>query len=129
MNNTLTQNENRTQTGKVTRERGFVTPQVNIVETKDEYLLEAEMPGVNKDGLEVLLEGNELSIVGHRQLDEVANSELVYRESTPRDYRRTFVLDPTIDTAHIQAHMEQGVLKLQLPKAEKIKPRKISVTD
>jgi len=129
MNNTLTQNENRTQTGNVTRERGFVTPQVNIVERKDEYLLEAEMPGVNREGLEVLLEGNELSIVGRRQLDEVANAELIYRESTPRDYRRTFVLDPTIDTARIQAHMDQGVLKLHLPKAEKIKPRKISVTD
>lgn len=128
--NTLTKNENRTQsTNKVSRDRGYVIPQVNILETKDEYLLEAEMPGVNKDGLEVLLEGNELSIIGRRQQDEPQNADLVYRESTPRDYRRSFVLDPTIDTGKINAQMEQGVLKLHLPKAEKVKPRKIAVTD
>jgi HSP20 family protein len=131
--NTLTKNENRTQTqqpsetGQVTRERGFVTPQVNITESKDEYVLEAEMPGVTKDGLEVLLEGNELSIVGRRRSFEPPNAQLVYRESTPRDYRRTFVLDPAIDTSKIRAHMEQGVLMLHLPKAEKVKPRKIAI--
>ena len=127
--NILTKNENRTQpANNVTRDRGFVTPQVNIVETKEEYLLEAEMPGVTKDGLEVLLEGNELSIIGRRQSDEPQNASLIYRESTPRDYRRTFVLDPAIDNSKILAQMEQGVLKLHLPKAEKVKPRKIAVT-
>jgi HSP20 family protein len=128
--NTLTKNENRAQEARNVRpERGYVTPQVNIVETKDEYLLEAEMPGVSKDGLEVLLEANELSIVGRRNSDTVPGADLIYRESTPRDYRRTFVLDPAIDTAKINAQMEQGVLKLHLPKAEKVKPRKITVTD
>jgi HSP20 family protein len=55
--------------------------------------------------------------------------DLLYRESTHRDYRRVFVLDPTIDTARIEAKMECGVLRLHLPKAEKVKPRKITVTD
>jgi len=127
--NTLTKNENRTQPAtNASPDRGFVTPQVNIVETKEEYLLEAEMPGVTKDGLEVLLEGNELSIIGRRQYDEPQTATLIYRESTPRDYRRTFVLDPAIDNSKILAQMEQGVLKLHLPKAEKVKPRKIAVT-
>jgi len=127
--NTLTKNENRTQPVKnASRDRGFVTPQVNIIESNEEYLLEAEMPGVTKEGLEVLLEANELSIIGRRQYDEPQNANLVYRESTPRDYRRTFVLDPAIDTSKIVAQMEQGVLKLHLPKAEKVKPRKIEVT-
>jgi len=125
--NTLTKTDNWTQPGNLQKERGYVTPQVNIVETKDEYLLEAEMPGVSKDGLEVLLEGNELGIVGRRQTENLANAELIYRESTPRDYRRTFVLDPAIDTARIRAQMEEGVLTLHLPKAEKVKPRKIAV--
>ena len=129
--NTMTQTEKRTATtdGQHQQtERGYVSPPVNITETKDGYLLEAEMPGVNKDGLEILLEGNELALVGHRGADP-AGVELVYRETSNRDYRRTFVLDPTIDTEKIDAKMDNGVLKLHLPKAEKVKPRKITVTE
>ena len=63
----------------------YVLPEVNIFEEKDGYTLEAEMPGVNKDGLEVLLEGNELTIVGHRQHAAV-EGELVFRE---RDRKST----------------------------------------
>jgi len=106
----------------------YSSPTVNLSESKDAYLLEAEMPGVKKEGLEVLLEDNELTIVGHRQ-PETLNAELVYRESKPRDFRRVFVLDPSIDTKKISAQIDQGVLKLSLPKAERIKPRKIEVAD
>jgi len=109
-------------------ERNYVTPNVDITESKDGYLLEAEMPGVNKEGLELLLEGNELTIVGHRQTDAI-DGQLLYRESSPTDYRRIFALDPTIDSGKISAHFEQGILKLTLPKAERVKPRKITVAD
>jgi HSP20 family protein len=106
----------------------YTSPTVNLSETKDAYLLEAEMPGVSKDGLEVLLEANELTIVGHRQPENLS-AELLYRESKPRDFRRVFVLDPSIETTKISAQVDQGVLTLNLPKAEKIKPRKIEVAD
>lgn len=106
----------------------YVLPEVNIFEEKDGYTLEAEMPGVNKDGLEVLLEGNELTIVGHRQHAAVAG-ELIFRESQTADFRRVFELDPAIDTSRIVAKMNQGVLTLSLPKSEKVKPRKIAVND
>jgi HSP20 family protein len=109
------------------RERqAWLQPYVNIVETKDAYVLEAEMPGVSKEGLEVLLEGNELTIVGTRKYG-VEGAELVYRESQDRGFRRTFELDPTIDTQGISARMENGVLHLELRKAEKVKPRRITV--
>lgn len=108
------------------RERGYLQPPVNVMETKDGYILEAEMPGVAKDGLEVLLEDNELTIVGHRR-QGVEGANPVYVESVDRDFRRSFVLDPAIDTAKISARMEGGVLTLTLPKAEKVKPRKITV--
>ena len=107
-------------------QRGFLQPAVNVVETKDGYILEAEMPGVGKDGLEVLMEDNELTIVGKRTA-AVDGLQPLYRESVDRDYRRSFVLDPAIDTAKITARIERGVLTLTLPKAEKVKPRKISV--
>ncbi len=126
---TIANTENRAaQTNNTSaNERGHLVPQVNIVETKDSFVLEAEMPGVSKNGLEVLLEGNELTIVGRRQFG-VPGAEPVYRESSPRDFRREFVLDPSIDTSKLSATIEQGVLTVTLPKTEKVKPRKIQVT-
>ena len=106
--------------------REFVSPEVNIVETKDGYVLEAEMPGVSKEGLEVTLEGNEMTIVGHRK-NEVVTGTPLFRERALADFRRVFELDPAIDTARIAAKMDQGVLSLTLPKSEKVKPRKIAV--
>ena len=104
----------------------YVTPEVNIFENKDGYVLEAEMPGVNKEGLEITLEGNELTIVGRRHA-EAAPGEALFRESPARDYRRLFELDPAIDTSKVSAKIEQGMLTLTLPKSEKVKPRKIKV--
>lgn len=120
--------ENRTtrEPQREQREQRWLQPQVNIVETKEGYELEAEMPGVNKEGLEVLLEGNELTIVG-RRAHHLEGAQAVYRESYERDFRRSFELDPSIDTQKIAARMESGVLHLTLPKAEKVKPRKIVI--
>ena len=105
-----------------------MTPVANILETGDGYILEAEMPGVGKDGLEVTVENGELAIVG-RRADRDLPGEALYRESRPLDFRRVFDLDPSIDTAKITAKMEQGILTLTLPKAEQVKPRRIEVTD
>jgi HSP20 family protein len=106
----------------------YLTPLANILETKDAYVLEAELPGVTKDGLEVSVENGELTIVGRRSV-AVPEGRAVYRESRGLDYRRSFELDPAIDTTRINAKLDQGVLTLTLPKAESVKPRKIVVTD
>ena len=94
-----------TQENRPTREqrqerRGWIQPQVNIVETSNGYSLEAEMPAVGKDGLEVLLEGTELTFVGRKNAESLG-AQLLYRESSDRDYRRTFELDPAIDSSRI----------------------------
>jgi HSP20 family protein len=106
--------------------QNFVLAPVNILETKDGYILQAEMPGVSKEGLQVTLEGNEITIVGRRS-DEGVNGETLFRESSRADFQRVFQLDPAIDTARITAKIEQGLLTLTLPKSEKAKPRKIEV--
>jgi HSP20 family protein len=128
MNNTATKMEARPAHQTNGGDRVYLSPRVDIIETKDSYLLEAEMPGVTKDGLEILLENNELTIIGRRPGEKV-EAELVYRESTPRDFRRVFVLDPTVDTGKIEAKLEDGVLNLKLPKAERLTPRRIKVND
>ena len=113
------------QQDRATRQE-YITPEVNIFETGDGYVLEAEMPGVNKDGLEITLDGTEITIVGHRHVEPL-NGQPLFRESHQADYRRLFELDPAIDTGKIAARVEQGVLTLTLPKSEKVKPRRITV--
>ena len=107
----------------------YLVPTVDIVENNDSYVLQADMPGVNKEGLEILLENNELTIIGNRTVTPTAEVQYIYRESKPAPFRRVFELDPTIDVEKIDAKIDQGVLTLTLPKSERVKPRKISVTD
>ncbi len=104
----------------------YLAPEVDIYETNEGYLIEAEMPGVSKDGLEVTLEGTQITLLGHRRQETVPGQAL-FRESRPADFRRVFELDPAIDTAKIVARMDQGVLKMTLPKSEEVKPRRITV--
>jgi HSP20 family protein len=85
------------------------------------------MPGVNKEGLEISVENNELTIVGRRSLPAVAGA-LIHRESRPENYRRMFELDPSIDANKISAKIDHGVVSLTLPKAGHVKPRKITVS-
>jgi len=106
--------------------RTYTSPDVNIYETENSYTLEAEMPGVIKENLEVTLEGNCLTLVGHRT-DAALSGAVLYRESRPADFRRVFELDPAIDAQRIRAQMHQGMLTLDLPKAEAVKPRKIAI--
>jgi len=128
--NTLAQNENRLSGANqnVTSRLNYLTPLANIVESADGYILEAEMPGVNKDGLQITVENGELVILGRRTAYESPGTQL-YGETRPVDYRRAFEIDPSIDSARITAKMDQGVLTLTLPKAEAVKPRKIVVND
>lgn len=109
------------------QERNYVAPEVNIYETPEGYVLQAEMPGVPKDGIEVTLENNTVTFVGHRRMEAVTGHPL-YRESRQADFRRVFELDPAVDHENISAEMRQGVLTLTLPKAERVKPRKIKIS-
>jgi len=106
----------------------FITPEVNIYEVKYGYVLEAEMPGVNKEGLELTLERSEITITGRRNGQSPVGEPLI-RECPTADFRRVFQLDPAIDTSKISAKMNQGVLTLTLPKSERVKPRKIAVSE
>src|SRR5437016_10878795 len=104
MNNAVASpKENPTRRDGNASERNYLSPEVNIFETKDGFVLEAEMPGVNKDGLEIILEGNTLTLVGRRNED--FSAEFVYRESQPAHFRRVFELDPAIDSGKIAAKM------------------------
>jgi HSP20 family protein len=114
------------QTNNV-RPEECIAPNVNIFETQEGYVLEAEMPGVGKDGLDITLEGTEITITGRRS-PETVTGEALFRERNTADYRRVFELDPAIDTSKVSAKIEQGILTVTLPKSERVKPRKIAVS-
>jgi HSP20 family protein len=105
----------------------FVAPAASLMEDGEGYLLQVEMPGVNKEGLEISTEGNELTIIGRRSLPTIEGT-LIHQESRREDFRRTFEIDPSIDANKINAKIEQGLLTVTLPKAERVKPRRITVS-
>jgi HSP20 family protein len=105
----------------------YVSPIVDISETAEAYLLKADLPGVSKEGVEITLENNTLTINGTRTLVETPGNR-IYGESIVADYRRVFEVDPSIDSEHITAKIDQGVLTLTLPKAERLKARKVTVS-
>ena len=108
--------------------RRYVRPRTDITETAHGFVVQVELPGVNHQGLEVTFENSELILVGHRTPASVpTGSELMYRESRPSDFRRTFELDQSIDAAGITATLDQGLLTLSLPKVEAAKPRRIEI--
>ena len=105
----------------------FVAPAASVIEDGDGYLLQVEMPGVNKEGLEISTEGNELTITGRRSLPTIEGA-VIHHESRRENFRRAFEIDPSIDVKKINAKIEQGLLTVTLPKAEHVKPRKITVS-
>ncbi len=117
--------ENRTNGNQPAEQ--FIAPVATVLENADGYMLQVEMPGVNKEGLEMWVENNELTIIGRRSLPTVQGT-VIHRESRRANFRRAFELDPSIDAGKISAKIEQGLVSLTLPKAEQVKPRKITVS-
>jgi HSP20 family protein len=122
--NTLTRETRESDRGQAQQ---FITPPASVTEIADGYMLEIEMPGVKKDGLEILVENNELTIIGRRSLPAVEGT-LIHRESRSQNFRRVFELDASIDADKISAKIDQGLVTLTLPTAEHVKPRKITVS-
>lgn len=122
--NTLTRETRESDRGQAEQ---FITPPASLTEIADGYMLEIEMPGVKKDGLDISVENNELTIVGRRSLPVVEGMS-IHRESRRESFRRVFELDPSIDGDKISAKIDQGLVTLTMPKAEHVKPRKITVS-
>jgi HSP20 family protein len=122
--NTTVRDNRETETRQTEQ---FVAPSASVLEQNDGYTLRVEMPSVDKEGLEISMENNELTIIGRRSLPTI-DGTLIHQELRRENYRRIFELDPSIDANRISAKMDQGILTLTLPKAEHVKPRKIAVS-
>jgi len=123
-----------TETKMQARERGYpektqqrraVMPPVDIYENADEVLVMADLPGIGKDSLAIHLDKGQLTIEGTRRESSEGNGLAVEFGTT--DYRRSFVLPPGIQSDGITAELNQGVLRVHLPKSAAQKPRQIQV--
>jgi HSP20 family molecular chaperone IbpA len=115
------QSVERTRWGKV------FSPAVDILETKNDLRLYADMPGVDQKSIHITIDQGVLLIQGNVDTNPVEGYELEYQEYEIGDYQRSFTLTDTVDQDKISANYTNGVLELVLPKAEEAKPRKIEV--
>jgi HSP20 family protein len=105
---------------------GYVMPRVNIYESNDDVRIEAELPGVAKDGIEIEIKDNELVLTAKRAQNGEKGT-LRFRERSSANFRRSFMLGKAVDTGKVDATMHDGVLKITLHKAERAKSRKIAI--
>jgi HSP20 family molecular chaperone IbpA len=94
---------------------------------KDSLFLLADMPGVDEKTVDIELEKNVLTITGRVENGQVKDAALMYSEYEIGDYERVFTLSDQIDRDKIVATVKNGVLRLELPKAEEVKPKKIAI--
>jgi len=106
----------------------YITPPVDIYETTNGLVVTADLPGVAKEGLDLRVENNLLTIRGKAaHAAHAAPGGPVYREYGLVNFFRQFELNEKVDQSKISAELKHGVLTLNLPKAEEAKPRKIEV--
>ncbi|WP_370416357.1 Hsp20/alpha crystallin family protein [Streptomyces fradiae] len=109
--------------GMTMAERGGWTPTAEMNETDDAYVIKAEMPGIPRDDIEVELKGNELCITG--EMDEKSEGKMLTRRRGSFCYRTS--LPGSIDSEHVEADLDDGILTVRVPKSEAARPYKIPV--
>lgn len=102
-------------------------PDVDIREDSECLRLDANMPGVDQESVDVNIENGVLTIEGLARVDGPDGYKLVGQEYGVGRYRRDFTLSDAVDAENIKARVRQGVLEVTLPKHEKVKTRKIKI--
>ncbi|HSL84602.1 MAG TPA: Hsp20/alpha crystallin family protein [Thermoanaerobaculia bacterium] len=103
-------------------------PSVNIRETEQAFFVEAELPGLTKKDIDITLENNILKLSGERRFEKDTNEESYHRvERSYGSFLRTFSLPSQVNAESVKASFKDGVLTIEVPKAEEAKPRKIAI--
>ena len=103
-----------------------VAPRADIFETDTAFVILADMPGVGPDGVEVVADSRTLTVRGSVSRSPT-DAELEHREFELADYRRAFTLTEDLDTDRISGTLRDGVLRVEIPKSERVQPKKIPV--
>jgi HSP20 family protein len=106
---------------------GFV-PNFEVKETKEAYVIKADLPGVKEADLEITLTGNRLGVTGKRETEKEEKSETYYAcEREYGGFTRAFTLPEGADAEHARAELKEGVLTIVLPKRPELQPKRITV--
>jgi HSP20 family protein len=103
-------------------------PRFDVKETKDAYLINADLPGVKDEELDVSLSGNLLTISGKREEEHREEGESYYAmERTHGSFARSFTMPDGVDAESVTADLKQGVLKVRIPKKAEAQPKRIAI--
>ena len=109
------------------RPYGAAYPAMNTWEDGDGAYVEAELPGLGMDDIEVLVSGSDVTISGGRKIDAAEGASWLRRERSQGRFTRTLSLPWEIDADKVEARLRDGVLTVRLPRCEACKPKKIKV--
>jgi HSP20 family protein len=108
---------------------GAWCPAVDILESKDSYLIRAELPGIRNEDLKTEVNDAILTVSGERKFDEPADGVEYHRvERVAGKFSRSFYLPQTVKHNDIKATYRDGILEVQVPKADEAKPRQIAIS-
>ena len=108
-------------------QRILFNPPIDIYETDDGLVLYADLPGVTTEGLELQVQNNRLALFGRVRNDQ--DGELIlHEEYKVGDFLRSFILSDEVDHEHISARLNNGVLRVELPRTQRTEPRRIQVS-
>jgi HSP20 family protein len=109
-------------------EEGVWTPNVDVSETKDEIVVTAEMPGMKKEDIKLSVQENVITLSGGKKSEEEKKDANFYRlERSFGSFCRSFTLPTPVEAEKIKASFKDGILKVTLPKSEKVKPQEIPI--
>ncbi|MBU1194383.1 MAG: Hsp20/alpha crystallin family protein [Proteobacteria bacterium] len=103
------------------------SPRTNLLENGDRFEVQAEVPGISKDNLDIKIQGNYLEISGKRQIDIPEGYKIHRNERGTAAFSRSFTLPDDVDSEKVEATIKDGILYLSLPKSETAKPRQITI--
>jgi len=112
---------------ETSRNQPFVVPPVDVYENESGITVLADLPGVSRDRLGVRVDGETLIVEASASTAQPEGMQLIYGEAQYPSYRRQFTLSRELDSSRIEAALKDGVLKLQIPRREEAKPRRIEV--
>lgn len=118
----------KVEQSEMTRTGKEYVPAADIHEKDDAILIRFDMPGVTQEDVDIRLDNTELEVSAKQQELKPEGMDLIMGEYETGVFRRKFTIPQLIDRENIKAHLRNGVLDLELPKAEQAKPRKIEIT-
>jgi len=108
--------------------QGAWVPPVDIYETSDSIVLEAELPGLTKDNIVVEVKDSTLTLKGDKKFEREVKEENYHRvERSYGGFQRAFTLPSTVQQDKVKAKFRDGILEITIPKAEEAKPKQIKV--